>query len=345
MESMRRSTLLLLAVCLGLAVVLAYAARELHAERARSRAQVAELTELRARIPAAGQPRLAPEPLAVATPPEEPPALPADTAVPEPEAEGAPRVDDLAKSEAEARALRRMPSDQAAWLKRLADPASRAVLRAETIAEMRQTSPDLARAIGLTPQQETKLIELLADQELQMRELGARGHHATATRPVDHHQLKERQEEELRALLGSEKVERFRQYRASAPERAQVQALRARLDGANALREDQATRLVALMRQEREAYVASFTDIGAGGFMANYPFTPFSSGDEPAEEIQFAEAQLGRTEEFLQRLQGQAATVLTREQLRRYAEIQEEQMNSERNRLEWLRARASGSKR
>jgi hypothetical protein len=331
MESMRHSTLALSAACLGLVAALAYVVRGFHDERARSREQTAELSELRARLSQAGEPHAAPEAPAAATQPEEPAprSEPAEPAEPEPEANSVAQIDDLAKSEDEARALRRMQADQGALAKSLADPASRAKLRAEAIAEVRRNSPDLARALGLKPQQETQLVELLADQQLQMR----------ASSPRDQRQLYERHEEELRALLGSEQVESFRQYRSSAPERAQMQALRARLGDTNALREDQATRLVALMRKEREAYVAGLTQSGAGGYLGEYPFTPFSSGDDPVEEIKFAEAQLSRTEEFLGRIRDKAATVLTREQLRSFTEIQEEQMASERRRIEWLRSR------
>jgi hypothetical protein len=338
MEAMRRSTLVLIAACLGLAVALAYVARGLNDERARTTAQTAELTELRARVVGGDPPDAASEPPQVAaTPTDEKPAPSPESPVPEPESQAGPKIDDLAKSEDEARALRGMKASQARLARALADPAARATLRVETIAEIRRTSPDLARALGLTPQQETRLIELMADQDLRMKGLGAR------EQPVDHVQLYKRHEGELRALLGPEKMERFRQYRSSAPERAQVQALRARLDESTALREDQATRLVALMREEREAYVARLAQDGAGGHLPDYPFTPFSIGDDPVEELRFAEAQLPRTEEFLQRIQGQAAAVLTREQLRRYAEIQEEQMTSERRRLEWLRQKAAAS--
>jgi hypothetical protein len=327
---MRHSTLVLSAACLALVGALAYVARGFHDERARTHEQAAELSELRARLSHPGEPRAAPEAPAAATQPDEPaPAPRPEPAVSKPEANTAAKIDDLAKSEDEARALRRMQADQAALAKSLADPASRAKLRTETIAEIRRHSPDLARALSLKPQQETQLIELLADQQLQMR----------ASNPRDQRQLYERHEAELQALLGSENVEQFRQYRSSAPERAQMQALRTRLGSTNALREDQATRLVALMRKEREAYVASLTQSGAGGYLGEYPFTPFSSGDDPVEEIRFAEAQLSRTEEFLARIRDKAATVLTREQLRGFTEIQEEQMASERRRIEWLRSR------
>jgi hypothetical protein len=339
---MRRSTLVLLAGCLGLAAALAYVVRDLHDERARASEQTAELTELRARLVAADQPRSAPQLSAAATQPAEPapPSPPSGAPVAEPDAKMGPKIDDLAKSEDEARALRDMRANQAVLAQSLADPIARAKLKVDAMAEIRRTSPDLARALGLTSQQETRLLELMADQQLQMKALGAQG---GGQQPVDHRQLYQRHEGELRALLGPERIERFRQYRASAPERAQVQALNARLDEKTALREDQAARLVELMHEEREAYVARLTQDGAGGFLTEYPFTPFSSGDDPVEEVRFAEAQLPRTEEFLQRIQGRAASVLTREQLRRYAEIQAEQMASERRRLEWLREKASRS--
>lgn len=335
---MRRSTLLLLAACVALAVALAVVVRDLRDQRSRAGEQTAELTELRARL--ADQPRVSAEPQVAAAQPAALPVPPSVTEAPAPEEPAATdvaRIDDVAKSEDEARALRNMQANQAALARSLADPAARAKLVVDGIVEIRRTSADLGRTLGLTPQQETRLIELMAEQQLQMRSLGVG---SSGQQPVDPRQLFERHESELRKLLGPAKMDVFRQYRASAPERAQVQALRARLDGTAALRDDQATRLVALMREEREAYVASFTDSGAGGHLPGYPFTPFSSGDDPVEELRYAQAQLPRTEEFLQRLQGRAATVLTREQLRRFTQMQDEQMKAERQRLEWLRKKA-----
>ncbi len=338
---MRRSTFLLLATSLGLAAALAYVGNGLHDERARNREQTGELSQLRARLAEAGQSRTVAEPprLAASQPQPVEATPPAAAPVPVRVSKGESKIDDLAKTEAEARVLRGMQANQAASAKMLADPAFRAAMRTDAVAKIRAASPDLGSSLGLSPQQETRLIELLAEQELRMKENSA----GSSPERLDHHQLFQRHDDELRALLGSRKMEAFREFRASAPERAQVQALRARLDANTALRADQASKLVTLMRQEREAYIASFAEIGAGGHLAEYPFTPFSSGDDAVEEIRFAEAQLGRTEAFLQRLQSQAATVLTGEQLRRFREIQQEQMASERRRLEWLRKKASGA--
>jgi hypothetical protein len=338
---MRPPNLALLAISLGLSVSLAYVAHELRGARARALADASEIQQLRARIATAERRREALERV-VATPDVSAPARPAPDSSPVArvvEPEKRPVTD----SERKSGLSERQRARRAEHLKMLADPAARALYRVEKIAEARQQNPGLARALGLDPEQEREYFELLADQELRGEEYEMR-RDPEADATVDFQQRNERDTEEQRTLLGFEKFEQLRQYQRSVPERAQVRSLRARLDGATSLGEEQATRLINALREERERYVQGLTSNGGGeitGHSGQYPFTPFRASAEGRPDLAFAEAQLPRTEEFLKRLHARAAVILTPEQLRRFEEIQEEQMMMERRRLQWMRRRAA----
>jgi hypothetical protein len=339
---MRPPNLALLAISLGLAVSLAYVAHELRGARARALADASEIQQLRARIETAERRREALERVvaapSVAAPAQPVPDSPPVARVVEPEKR--PATDPERRSGLSERQRAR----RAEHLKMLADPAARALYRVEKIAEARHQNPGLARALGLDPEQEREYFELLADQELRGEEYTLRRDLEADGGVDDSQQRHERDEEEQRTLLGLEKFEQFRQYQRSVPERAQITSLRARLDGMTALGEEQATRLINALREERERYVQSLPSSSGGeiaGHSGQYPFTPFRVSAEGRPDLAFAEAQLPRTEEFLKRLHARAAVILTPEQLRRFEEIQEEQMMMERRRLQWMRRRAA----
>lgn len=337
---MRPPNLALLAISLGLAVSLAYVAHELRDARARALADASEIQQLRARIATAERRREALERVvaapAVAAPPRPASDTPPVARVVEPEER--PVTD----SERKSGLSERQRARRAEQLKMLADPAARALYRAQRLAQVRRENPGLARTLGLTPDQEREYFELLAEQDVRREEYHM-AQDPDADTSVEDRQRYEREEEEQRTLLGFEKFEELRQYQRSRPERAQVRSLRARLDGATSLGEEQATRLIAAMREERERYVQGMTHVtgGTGGYLGEYPFTPFRISEEGRPDLAFAEAQLTRTEDFLKRLHARAAVILTPEQLRRFEEIQEEQMVNERRRVQWARKRAA----
>ena len=106
---------------------------------------------------------------------------------------------------------------------------------------------------------------------------------------------------------------RYEAYRKSVPERQQVMELRGRLDGRNTLSNEQATQLIAAIYEERQRYIArSLQQPGAGE--AWHPDGPvyvqssYEAGSPP--DLEFREAQLRRSAEFVRRLHERAAAIL-----------------------------------
>jgi hypothetical protein len=238
-----------------------------------------------------------------------------------------------------ARALARANEARTRMAKTLQDPTARELLRAQSKAEARSRSPDLGRALHLTAELEDKLIELLADQQMRQEETFAR--HAAGDEGFsssDGGVLQQEEQEELISLLGSERFQQYQQYQAGVPERQQVQALRSLLDESNALTEDEATRLIATMREERDRYTSELTQDRVS-YVLGYPFTPMSLEGDAAAQLAFAEGQISRTEAFMARIHDRAAAVLTANQLRRFGELQEELLTRDRAYVQRMRER------
>lgn len=222
---------------------------------------------------------------------------------------------------------------------RRSDPAFRSAALARARKQARDETPDVASVLRLSAAQEQALIELLARQSLQIDEAnGSRRFGATDTdRAAAQRQileLQQRHEQERAELLGQGRYEQFQQYAQQVPERQQLRELRGRLDEANTLTTDQTNRLVEAMYQERDSYLQQLKSVeGVGGYSASYPFEAFTRDRDAAARARFAEGQLQRTEEFQSRLRLRASNILSGEQLRRFDEIQSEQ-------LEWAKARA-----
>jgi hypothetical protein len=133
------------------------------------------------------------------------------------------------------------------WRQRLADPAQRAQLRAETRASMEAQYPDLAEALALEPAVAAKVIDLLTDHQLQTIERMVSG---TGSRLVDLQDYETRRLDELRKVLGARGLEQYLDYSESFGQRAQVNRLDTRLSAADKLRPEQKQRLMRLFADE-----------------------------------------------------------------------------------------------
>jgi hypothetical protein len=100
--------------------------------------------------------------------------------------------------------------------------------------------------------------------------------------------------------------------------------------------------LVETMYQERNRYLEELMQLpDAGGYGLNYPIVGVSRDMDTASQLRFAEAQIGNNESFTRRLHDRAASVLTPEQLRRFDQLQEEQIARVRANIERLRETAA----
>lgn len=328
---MRKLVALLSVCCVSLAVACGVLYRELEQERA---AKPSVAVQAPVRVAESNTPLPA---LEIDEEPEvESPFREAPSAAPPPVEPGVERRSD--------RPFDRRAEMRAELERRRADPEwqARALVRAKS--QVRRQRPDLGAALGLSAQQEEAFVELLARQELQQNELRESMRFAdqgeqSAIRAKSE-ALAQQQEQERAAQLGSQ-YQAFETYSRQQPERQQLRELRSRLDANQPLSESQTARLVDAMYQERESYLQQFSGVAnVVGYSAGYPIiTSPRSGDAQAQ-VRFAEEQVARDEAFQSRLRQRAAQILSASQLRRFDELQEEQMLVVRNQVERAKNRA-----
>jgi hypothetical protein len=138
---------------------------------------------------------------------------------------------------------------------RLADPEQRVALRAEQRAAVVSQNAGVGRLVGLDPDTEQKLIELLTDQQIKRLE-----QMYVRSNPLDlQHEADEmtRRMNALHDLLGDEKLERFRDFEMNQSGRYWVSQLSARLAPADKLQPDQEDRLTALKQEQFNTSVAA----------------------------------------------------------------------------------------
>jgi hypothetical protein len=334
---MRKVTVVLSIVSIALTIACIHFYRELQAERSRADQAVAALQQVDAR-PSRSSPSNAPSvDSEFAMAPEAATQLRPE----QPVQQQRPASDAQQPTRPDRRELRRAELQQ-----RWSDPAFRARALQQTKAEVRDWTPDVGSVLRLTAQEEAALIELLAQQRLQTREMNERMRFATEPEQKQIQQsidaLAERHQQELATLLGSRFGE-YGQYARQVPERREVQTLRSKLDEANALSPSQSARLVSAMYEERDSYLQQIRIVeNFGSYSPQYPVLAMPDfRADPQARLKFAEEQMERTQEFMSRVRQRASTILSAEQLRRFDEMQEEQRASSQRQLERIRNRAN----
>ena len=215
---MRAATSVLAVSTISLAVVAGYLWKQLDAERDRAQSEARERTELQARLANAKHEQPASTHNTATSTPPVPPRV-ARTA-------GAP---DLHSAQA-----RR----QEALKGILDDPREREGLKEQSRRNLRAANGDLARELELTDAEYAALIELLAENDLQVTAMTERD--PSSGYPTnDFLALRDRLERDIADLLGAEKAQQYSAYEDSWQVRNQVQQLRGRLSPSDALTEEQ----------------------------------------------------------------------------------------------------------
>jgi hypothetical protein len=330
---------ILAATTLGLSVACAHLYRELQAERSRS-----NLVAAAGRDPASMDPTTGDMERLEVTDPSDGFELSTEGRPFDSPRRGAQASPPSSESQPQDRA-RQIAERQAELQRRWADPQWRELALPRAAAQVRQERPDLGSALHLSADQEAALVDLLARQRLQRQELNEQMRFASpAERGAIQQKLNALQTEQYQEVaqsLGPGQFSEYEAYLREVPERWEVRELRSRLDESAVLTGSQSSRLIDAMYQERESYLQQMQSIeGYGGHSTQYPIGAIPKDRDPVARVQFAEAQLERTEQFMDRLRLRAQQILSAEQLRRFDEIQKEQFAGEQARVERMRNQA-----
>jgi Spy/CpxP family protein refolding chaperone len=237
---------------------------------------------------------------------------------------------------------RRYLEAEARFLEEVADPVHRAELLDQTKLSVRAPLPRVAQHLGLTDEEADRMFTLLAEQQLQAHERQAR----CATQPDCNYRGyssadADTQQQEMNALLGPERHEKFKQFQESMGERQAVTALRSNLSDRAFLNDQRAEELVSALYDERTRFQNEALQRGTG-------FSGFGTGsgmlyvgDQGSLDERVAAAR-----RYSDRLRERAAQVLTAEQARSFNQMQDELLANLREMLrnqEAERANAGGS--
>jgi hypothetical protein len=333
---MHKLSLLLGVTAIALTIACVHLYREVQAERSRADQAVAALQRVDA---AAGQPAVS-SAAPVAKETGSVPQVPDPRALQRSTQEQRPTQEPSASTRSDRREQRR-----AEMLQRWSNPEFRARALLNAKSEVRNWHPDVGSALGLSAEEETAFIDLLARQRLQISETNEPMRFAADAERKEIQDrvnaLSEQHSQELAQFLGPRYGE-FSQYLREVPERREVRTLRSRLDETNALSPSQSSRLVSAMYEERDSYLQQMETVeNYGGYSLQYPIEASPKLGDAQARLQFAEEQVGRTQEFMSRVRMRASQILSAEQLRRFDEMQEEQRASQQRRLQRVRNQAN----
>lgn len=213
------------------------------------------------------------------------------------------------------------------------NPAMKAMMATQQRRAIETRMAELFEMLQLTPEQRTRLVDLLAERQAATTEAGlklAAGDLSAEERRALALEVQQSNQGTLAAvrdLLGDEnKVAYFRQYTEQANERTQVNALKTTLASSGApLSAEQSAAMTTLMFEERKGF--AFTrnpDAGAG---------------DPAAALnsQAVETNLQEQEQLNERIATRAATVLSPAQLAAFRQTQATRLQATRAGLEMSR--------
>lgn len=206
-------------------------------------------------------------------------------------------------------------------LAQLSDPQQREELLDQSLLMMRSMYPGLARALGLTREEHSRFLELLAQQQLRDQEGTMRCILDSQCQMQSQYQnWGNANSPEMKALLGTERGQKFESYKSSLNERHAVTQFRNRLAESNRLDSDTTEKLILALARERESIEREISgngtgvnSVGLGGVTVISP-----NDDRPLEQ------RLEAARQYSQRLRDSAAAYLNAEQLRAFDEMQGE---------------------
>ena len=184
--------------------------------------------------------------------------------------------------------------------------AMQKMMRGQMRANNKRLYADVGPALGLTRDQANKLIDLLTEQ--QVSQFGEHREMKDANEAHDYWQEKQREQKaELTDLLGADKVASLEEYQKSLPARQELDMLSRQLEGYDApLNDDQRQRLLKAMVEERE----------------RVPAPDYTEGADMAE---FQKARVAWEDDYNERVNSQARSILSTEQASAYNEYQQAQ--------------------
>lgn len=214
----------------------------------------------------------------------------------------------------------------------LADPETRELMFADTKDKLRRRDANLPRELDLSPEQYDRLLDVLTEHDFQTKHSVADDGSAVLIREVA-----DQQQREIAAVLGEAKARHYESYAANAPLRWQVRQFRQQLFGANALTDEQASRLAAALGSNREQFMGELGmephAAGTGTITFDWLGVALVASDDGGGGAVIEQRIVEQMERYRRRMRQSAASVLTAEQLGAYERFLQDQFAIQRSHL------------
>lgn len=232
-----------------------------------------------------------------------------------------PRV--LSREEEEARMQEALRESSASYLKQYDDPREREQLLERAKAEQQYFVGRFPQIAGLSEQDTELLRTALAQVSMQHQVKVARCRlEPGCSRPLERDLPGgEELREQISAVLGPQVARRYESFRSSLLDRATVTSFRARLDVGQMLSDADTERLVEALADERMQYMKEIEQGGGKARTFNMSGVVFAV---QARADTSAGADVDGATQFSERMRSRASKILSPDQLRVFAEVQED---------------------
>jgi hypothetical protein len=215
------------------------------------------------------------------------------------------------------------------------DPEYRAAMRMQQKMGILRMYSDLGQALQLQPAETEKLLDLLAEQQLQQMEGRPAGLNNGAPDPAAMQEWQQKlaqqraqNERDIAALVGDAKAAELQNYQKTLGARNQVRELSTMLaNSAAPLRNEQMQPLIDAIATEQQRRSTEFRPA------------------RPADRASALEDNIKRLEQYNQRMHDAAASHLSSQQLERFDAILNQQLEMQRASMRMMRAQAEAEAR
>jgi hypothetical protein len=215
-----------------------------------------------------------------------------------------------------------------AFLEQVGNPQAREDLVAERRMQMRQTFPALERVVGLSADEYSRLLTLLAEEQVQVQAEHSRCVVDPDCNSQQWNYSNQTHQQEIAQLLGADRAQRFETYKNTLGERESITQMRVRLSDSQRLSDANAEGLIAALAEERALMSRETSQRGGGSFGFGIGSGMLYAPSEGTPDTQYEAAR-----QYSQRLRDRATSYLNSEQLRLFNEMQDEQLVAFRNML------------
>lgn len=217
------------------------------------------------------------------------------------------------------------------------DPEYREAMRLQRRLALGRSLPDLAQELNLTPEEASRFLDLLTEQQMRMTDR-ANQMDLDPSDPSQQQLLRERAEERMReqqaeiaAAIGADGLDRWQQYQASVGARMRARQIDADLSSAGMpLTDDQ-------RRQVTDALIAH----DAAPNRAPRPSNTVRGG----EMLEWREQRLAEVEQSFARARTALAPVLSSEQMKHYELVHQSELTMQRMQIKAQRTNLEARQR